>query len=48
MRGNAILFYNVDFDGREERRALHSGEPVMDGEKWVAVKWLREKSRGYV
>jgi prolyl 4-hydroxylase len=23
-------------------RTLHGGAPVLEGEKWVATKWLRE------
>jgi prolyl 4-hydroxylase len=24
-------------------RTLHAGLPVVEGEKWVATKWLRER-----
>jgi prolyl 4-hydroxylase len=24
-------------------RTLHGGAPVIEGEKWVATKWLRER-----
>jgi prolyl 4-hydroxylase len=24
-------------------RTLHGGAPVLEGEKWVATKWLRER-----
>jgi prolyl 4-hydroxylase len=47
IKGNAILFYNVDENGENDNRALHSSEIVQEGTKWVVVKWLREKSRGY-
>lgn len=23
---------------------LHAGAPVLEGEKWVATKWLRERA----
>jgi prolyl 4-hydroxylase len=46
-RGNAIMFYNVDYNGGEDKSALHASDPVVDGAKWVAVKWMRERSRGY-
>jgi prolyl 4-hydroxylase len=23
-------------------RSLHGGAPVVEGEKWVATKWVRE------
>jgi prolyl 4-hydroxylase len=24
-------------------KTLHGGAPVLEGEKWVATKWLRER-----
>lgn len=26
-----------------DQMSLHSGDPVLEGEKWIATKWLREK-----
>lgn len=42
--GTAILFKNV-VDQQTNPNSLHSGEPVLKGEKWIAVKWVRENSR---
>jgi prolyl 4-hydroxylase len=40
VRGNAVFF---SYDrAHPATRTLHGGAPVVDGEKWVATKWLRE------
>lgn len=40
QRGNAVFFaYPVP---HASTKTLHGGSPVMDGEKWVATKWLRQ------
>lgn len=40
VRGNAVFFSY----GRAHpvTKTLHGGAPVVEGEKWVATKWLRE------
>jgi prolyl 4-hydroxylase len=39
-RGNAVFF---SYDRPHPMtRTLHGGAPVVEGEKWVATKWLRE------
>jgi prolyl 4-hydroxylase len=41
IRGNAVFFsYDRPHVGT---RTLHGGAPVVEGEKWVATKWLRER-----
>jgi prolyl 4-hydroxylase len=40
QRGNAV-FFSYDRP-HASTRTLHGGAPVIDGEKWVATKWLRE------
>lgn len=41
VRGNAVFFsYNRPHPGT---LTLHGGAPVLEGEKWVATKWLRER-----
>lgn len=41
MRGNAVFF---SYDRAHlVTRTLHAGLPVLEGEKWVATKWLRER-----
>ncbi|MBZ8139535.1 2-oxoglutarate-dependent dioxygenase [Rubrivivax gelatinosus] len=40
VKGNAVFFsYERPL---ASTRTLHGGAPVLDGEKWVATKWLRE------
>jgi len=40
VRGNAVFF---SYDrAHPVTRTLHGGAPVIEGEKWVATKWLRQ------
>jgi prolyl 4-hydroxylase len=40
IQGNAVFF---SYDrAHPVTRTLHGGAPVVQGEKWVATKWLRE------
>jgi prolyl 4-hydroxylase len=41
VRGHAV-FFNYDRP-HPSTRTLHGGAPVIEGEKWVATKWLRER-----
>ena len=39
-RGNAVFF---SYDRADpSSKSLHGGAPVIEGEKWIATKWLRE------
>lgn len=41
IKGNAVFF---SYDRPDPiTRSLHGGSPVIEGEKWVATKWLRER-----
>jgi prolyl 4-hydroxylase len=41
QRGNAVFF---SYDRPEPAtRTLHGGAPVIEGEKWIATKWLRQR-----
>ena len=41
IKGNAVFF---SYDRPHPMtRSLHGGAPVIEGEKWVATKWLRER-----
>jgi prolyl 4-hydroxylase len=40
VRGNAVFFSYERPD--PDTLSLHGGAPVVEGEKWVATKWLRE------
>jgi prolyl 4-hydroxylase len=40
-RGNAVFFsYERP---HPSTRTLHGGQPVLQGEKWIATKWMRER-----
>ena len=40
QRGHAVFFSYAR--PHPDTRTLHGGAPVLEGEKWVATKWLRE------
>lgn len=41
VKGNAVFF---SYDrAHAVSRTLHGGAPVIEGEKWVATKWMRER-----
>jgi prolyl 4-hydroxylase len=40
VKGNAV-FFSYDC-AHPSTRTLHGGAPVLEGEKWVATKWLRQ------
>lgn len=42
VQGNACFFSYRGADGALDPLTLHSGNAVIEGEKWIAVKWLRE------
>jgi len=43
-RGNAVYFESVDKFGQIDPRLLHTGAPVIRGEKWISVKWIRAQA----
>lgn len=42
-KGDATFFYNMLPSGLVDPMSLHTGSPVLKGEKWIATKWIREK-----
>ena len=42
-RGSALYFTYLDADGSLDRRSLHAGAPVVEGEKWIVTQWCRER-----
>lgn len=38
--GDAILFFDVLRDGQPDVMSQHAGLPVLEGEKWIATKWI--------
>jgi prolyl 4-hydroxylase len=43
-KGDALLFWNVDAQGRPDRRMLHAGMPPLSGEKWLLSQWIRRRA----
>lgn len=43
-KGRALLFFPAAADGTPDDRTLHAGEPVLQGEKWIAQLWLHERA----
>ncbi len=41
FKGNAVFFSYER--AHPSSRTLHAGSPVLEGEKWVATKWMRER-----
>lgn len=41
--GSALYFADVDAQGVEDHATLHAGLPVIEGVKYIATKWLRER-----
>ena len=42
-KGSAVYFEYFYNDEKINEQTLHSGEPVIRGEKWVATQWMRKK-----
>lgn len=40
-RGDAVLFWSLKEDYTLDSGSLHGACPVISGEKWTAVKWIR-------
>jgi hypothetical protein len=43
-KGDALMFRNVDAEGRPDPRTLHAGLPPTQGEKWLLSLWIRDRS----
>lgn len=42
-KGNAIFFENINTENKQPYiESLHSGEPIINGEKWLATLWIRD------
>lgn len=41
--GRMLRFDNVLADGGGDARALHCGDPVESGDKWIVTAWFRER-----
>lgn len=45
-RGSAAYFAYCNSLGQVDPATLHSGAPVVAGEKWIATKWMRQNKYG--
>lgn len=42
VQGNALYFSYANSKNEIDRMTLHGGAPVMQGEKWIMTKWMRQ------
>jgi len=42
-RGRALIFWSTHADGVQDDCSLHSAEEVLEGQKWLASRWLRSE-----
>lgn len=45
-KGSAVYFEYCNSLGQTDPLSLHSGAPVVTGEKWIATKWMRQGRYG--
>ncbi|KAM1142804.1 hypothetical protein EV1_031457 [Malus domestica] len=43
IKGDAVLFWSMNLEGKEDPTSIHGGCEVLSGEKWSATKWMRQK-----
>lgn len=41
-KGNALFFSYTNENSEVDERTIHSGNPVLRGNKWIATKWFHE------
>ena len=46
IKGSVVYFDYFSNDGELDKMSLHSGTPVLEGEKWIATKWIRQMPWG--
>jgi prolyl 4-hydroxylase len=42
-RGHAVYFEYCNARNELDPRSLHAGAPILEGEKWAATKWMRQR-----
>ncbi|XP_035383979.1 prolyl 4-hydroxylase subunit alpha-2 [Electrophorus electricus] len=47
VKGSAVLWYNLLQNGELSELSLHASCPVLQGSKWVAVKWVHERGQEF-
>ena len=43
-KGSAVYFAYTDAQSRTDPMSFHAGAPVIRGEKWIATRWMRERT----
>jgi prolyl 4-hydroxylase len=43
-QGSAVFFEYTDENGNVDPQTLHAGAPVIEGVKWIATRWIRERA----
>eukprot|EP00268_Persea_americana_P025767 TRINITY_DN2511_c0_g1_i10.p1 TRINITY_DN2511_c0_g1~~TRINITY_DN2511_c0_g1_i10.p1 ORF type:complete len:152 (-),score=33.36 TRINITY_DN2511_c0_g1_i10:307-762(-) len=43
-QGDAVLFWSMGLDGVSDPNSIHGGCEVLEGEKWSATKWMRQRT----
>lgn len=43
-KGSAVYFEYCNSLGQVDAHTLHGGNPVEEGEKWIATKWMRQNT----
>lgn len=43
-QGDLLVFDNTQIDGLPDPLSLHSGNPVISGEKWLGSIWIRQRA----
>ena len=44
LRGNAIIWNNLNEDGSTNENTMHQAHPVIEGEKVIITKWFNKAS----
>lgn len=44
-KGKAVIWNNLHKDGSGNYDVIHSGKPVIKGEKWIITKWIRSNKK---
>ena len=46
VKGDALLFYDVEPNGKVDPLSTHGSCPTLAGEKWVATRWIHSRKVG--
>eukprot|EP00026_Physarum_polycephalum_P012049 Phypoly_transcript_12315.p1 GENE.Phypoly_transcript_12315~~Phypoly_transcript_12315.p1 ORF type:complete len:214 (-),score=28.34 Phypoly_transcript_12315:483-1124(-) len=46
VKGDAVIFYNCKPNGDPDLQTMHTGDTVLKGTKWLAIKLINQKVNG--